>query len=224
MSDSLLPPHKRALLDSCIADKILTFGTFTLKSGRQSPYFFQAGNFSTAGQLATLSSAYASTIALDPSLASSFDIVFGPAYKGIPLATVTALGLHTLNPEKYAHIGYAFNRKEAKAHGEGGMTVGADMKGKRVLVVDDVMTAGTAMREAVGIIEKAGGIVAGVVVLLDRQERLREEEAVSAVQSVRNEVGVPVVAILTLGDLIVGVPGEEKKRMKEYRARYGVEE
>lgn len=224
MSTTELPPHKKELLDSCIADRILTFGTFTLKSGRQSPYFFQAGNFSTARQLSVLSRAYASTIASDPSLASSFDIVFGPAYKGIPLATVTATGLNDLDPEKYGRIGYAFNRKEAKDHGEGGMTVGADMKGKRVLVVDDVMTAGTAMREAVGIIQKAGGIVAGVVVLLDRQERLREEEAVSAVQSVRKEVGVPVVAILTLADLIVGVPEEEKKRMEEYRARYGVQE
>lgn len=104
------------------------------------------------------------------------------------------------------------------------MTVGAEMKGKRVLVVDDVMTAGTAMREAVGIIEKAGGIVAGVVVLLDRQERLREEEAVSAVQSVRKETGVPVEAILTLADLIVGVEGHEREKMVEYRKRYGVEE
>ena len=220
MASPTLPTHKQALLSTCLSAHILTFGTFTLNSGRISPYFFNAGHFSTASQLALVSTSYASTIASTPPLADSFDIVFGPAYKGIPFATVAATGLLALDAEKYGHIGYAFNRQEAKDHGEGGVTVGAGMKGKRVLVVDDVMTAGTAVREAVEIVKNAGGSVVGVVVMLDRQERVGEGE-VSAVQSVARELGVPVVAILTLEDIIGGVDGEEKLRMEEYRARYG---
>lgn len=218
-----LPAYKSALLETCIANDILKFGSFTLKSGRISPYFFQAGGFNTASLLSTLASAYAHTIATD-SATPEFDVVFGPAYKGIPLASVTATSLFQLAPERFANTGYAFNRKEAKDHGEGGTIVGASLKGKRVLVVDDVITAGTAIREAVGIIEAAGGKVVGIVIALDRQERLVEGEGPgeSAIQSVRREMpGVAVIPILTLGDLITGVKGEDREKMVEYRKRYG---
>ncbi|KAI5857202.1 phosphoribosyltransferase-like protein [Tricharina praecox] len=216
-----LPSHKTLLLNTSIEHRILRFGTFTLKSGRTSPYFFQAGGFNTASLLSTLSSAYARTIARS---GVDFDVVFGPAYKGIPLAATTATALFALDAEAYGGVGYAFNRKEVKDHGEGGMIVGAELKGMRVLVVDDVITAGTAIREAVGIIEKAGGTVVGIVVALDRQERLNEEEGESAIMSVRRELGVPVVPILTLGDLIEGVEGEQREAMVAYRARYGAAE
>ncbi|TGZ84309.1 orotate phosphoribosyltransferase [Ascodesmis nigricans] len=218
--------HKSQLLSTCISSNILLFGTFTLKSGRQSPYFFQAGLFSTASLVSTLSSSYAATIASHPVLSSNFDVVFGPAYKGIPLAATTACALNTISSEKYGNIGYSFNRKEKKDHGEGGNIVGADLKGKRVLIVDDVITAGTAIREAVGVIEAAGGKVVGIVVCLDRQEVLKEveegQERVSAVMSVERELKVPVVPILTLEDLIGSVSGEDKEKMVEYRKRYGV--
>ncbi|KAA8899501.1 phosphoribosyltransferase-like protein [Sphaerosporella brunnea] len=213
-----LPAHKTALIATSIENKILKFGTYTLKSGRVSPYFFNAGGFNTAALLSTLANAYANTIA-ESSL--EFDVVFGPAYKGIPLASTTATALYTLDPVRFANIGYAFNRKEAKAHGEGGTIVGADLKGKRVLVVDDVITAGTAIREAMGIITAAGGELAGIVIALDRQERLVEDGDESAIQAVRRETGVTVVPILTLADLIEGVEGEARENMKEYRARYG---
>lgn len=219
---------KSQLLNTCISSNILLFGSFTLKSGRQSPYFFQAGLFSTASLVSTLSSAYASTIASHSVLSDNFDVVFGPAYKGIPLAATTACALNAISSEKYGNIGYSFNRKEAKDHGEGGNIVGADLKGKRVLIVDDVITAGTAIREAVGVIEAAGGKVVGIVVCLDRQEVLKEvgegEERVSAVMSVERELKVPVVPILTLEDLIGSVSGEEKERMVEYRKKYGVKQ
>lgn len=218
-----LPAHKTALIATCLDNEILKFGSFTLKSGRTSPYFFQAGAFNTASLLSTLATAYASTIALSPET-PEFDVVFGPAYKGIPLASVTATSLFQLAPERFANTGYAFNRKEAKDHGEGGTIVGASLKGKRVLVVDDVITAGTAIREAVGIIEGAGGKVVGIVVALDRQERLVEGDGPgeSAIQAVRRELPeVTVVPILTLADLIEGVTGEEREKMVEYRRRYG---
>jgi orotate phosphoribosyltransferase len=213
-----LPAHKTALIKTSIEHQILKFGTYTLKSGRSSPYFFNAGGFNTAALLSTLANAYASTI--DAS-SLEFDVVFGPAYKGIPLAATVATALYSLNPEKYKNVGYAFNRKEAKAHGEGGTIVGADLKGKRVLVVDDVITAGTAIREAMGIISAAGGELAGIVIALDRQERLVEDGDESAIQAVRRETGVIVVPILTLADLIEGVQGEAREKMMEYRARYG---
>lgn len=225
-----LPPFKQAFLDTIQRAHILTFGSFTLKSGRVSPYFFNAGLFSSAALLSCLADAYANTIHSHPSLGDTFDVLFGPAYKGIPLAAITATQLFALDPARYGSAGYAFNRKEQKHHGEGGTTVGMDLRGKRVLVVDDVITAGTAIREAVAIIEAAGGRLAGVVVALDRQERkvVREGEADSgrsAIQEVQSEFGVEVVAILTLADLIVGVEREEdRKAMKKYRATYGAVE
>ncbi|KAI5778616.1 phosphoribosyltransferase-like protein [Geopyxis carbonaria] len=216
-----LPAFKTSLISTCLTHKILRFGSFSLKSGRTSPYFFQAGAFNTASLLSTLAASYAATIAATPLLADSFDVVFGPAYKGIPLASVTTTALYSLDADRFGGREYAFNRKEAKDHGEGGVIVGASLAGKRVLIVDDVITAGTAIREAAAIIENAGGSVAGIVVALDRQERLSEAGGESAIQSVKRELGIPVVAILTLGDLIAGVQGEEKVEMERYRERYG---
>ena len=168
-----------------------------------------------------------------------FDVLFGPAYKGIPLAATTAEKLAGLDEERYGEVGYAFNRKEVKDHGEGGIMVGEDVKGKRVVVVDDVMTSGKAIREAISIIEKQGGTLVGIVVALDREEKMpsqSEREGKSddgsargsAIGEVRRETGVPVLAILTLSDIIAGM--EEKGRhdeveaMRKYYAQYGSKE
>src|SRR5690606_14792567 len=158
-----------------------------------------------------------------------FDVLFGPAYKGIPLAAGTAMKLYDAAPDKYGEVGYAFNRKEAKAHGEGGNMVGMSMKGKRVLVIDDVMTAGTAMREAVEIIKKEGGILVGLIVCLDRQEMkvLPQDggSGLSTVQEIQKELNVPVWSILTLEDLIKGVEDEDKvAKMEEYRKVYAAKQ
>lgn len=227
---SPLPPFKQAFLSTILRAKILTFGSYTLKSGRISPYFFNAGLFSTASLLTCLADAYANTIHSHPTLGDNFNLLFGPAYKGIPLATITATQLFLLDGAKYGDVGYAFNRKEKKDHGEGGSIVGMDLRGKKVLIVDDVITAGTAIREAVGIIKAAGGELAGIVVALDRQERKvvaegETDSGMSAIQEVRREFGVEVLAILTLADLIVGVESEgDRKAMKGYRAKYGAVE
>ncbi|KAF2155042.1 orotate phosphoribosyltransferase [Myriangium duriaei CBS 260.36] len=234
-----LPTFKRDLISTCLAHRILTFGTFTLKSGRQSPYFFNAGLFNTSSLLSSLSTAYAHTITSSFS-PDQFDLLFGPAYKGIPLSAITCVALSSVSAG-YGDIGYAFNRKEAKAHGEGGTIVGADLKGKRIVIIDDVITAGTAIREAVEIIRAQGGKVVGIVVALDRQEKVASEtekqggeddgsERPSTVEMVRRDVGVPVLAVLTLGDLIEGAKAQsgvseaDVKRMEEYRARYGAKD
>ncbi|KAK6529017.1 orotate phosphoribosyltransferase [Orbilia ellipsospora] len=217
-SKMTLPCYKSDLIDLCIRSQILKFGTFTLKSGRVSPYFFNAGLFNTARLLNCLTDAFAQTLVNDPDI-PQFDVIFGPAYKGIPLATLVCSKLASLD-DKFGDIGYSFNRKEKKDHGEGGGIVGYQLKGKRVLVVDDVITAGTAMREATDIIKAEGGILAGIVVCLDRQERTTDGEH-SAMENCRSEYQVPVTAIITLDDLIVGVPDEAlKEQMKEYGKKY----
>jgi orotate phosphoribosyltransferase len=173
---------------------VLTFGDFTLKSGRQSPYFFNLGSISTGAGLATLGAAYAGRIEM---LGVGFDAVFGPAYKGIPIAVATAQALAARGRD----CGWVFNRKEAKAHGEGGQFVGARPDG-RLLLVDDVLTAGTAIREAVGLIRAAGGTLAGVVIALDRQECLDPGRPGTAVSHLAAELQVPVVSLLNLQDVI----------------------
>jgi orotate phosphoribosyltransferase len=211
--------YKRAFIDLALARGALKFGSFTLKSGRISPYFFNAGLFNTGAALAQLGRCYADAI---DGAGLHFDVLFGPAYKGIPLATATAVAL----AERHGRdVPWVFNRKEAKDHGEGGSLVGAPLAG-RALIVDDVITAGTAIRESIGIIRSAGAEPCGVLLALDRQERGRAER--SAVQEVEVELGLPVVSILTLADLLAdlesreGVDAKHLADLQEYRRQYGV--
>jgi len=213
--------HRTRFLQLALDADALRFGEFTLKSGRLSPYFFNAGRFDSGASMAGLAVCYADAI---DAAGLEFDLLFGPAYKGIPLATALAC--------EYARRGrdlpLAFNRKEAKAHGEGGTLIGAPLAGRRVLVVDDVITAGTAIREALGIITAAGGTVAGIVVALDRQEIAAEGDRRSAAQAVAAEAGVPVLAVAGLGDLLAFADGNDtlaafRAPLLAYRARYGCE-
>jgi len=213
-------------MKAAIGGGALKFGSFTLKSGRLSPYFFNAGDFYRADLLRAISTAFAKRIIETANEKSplEFDVIFGPAYKAIPLATATTDKLAELDPKTYSHICYSFDRKEVKDHGEGGGIVGAPLKGKRVLIVDDVVSAGTAKREAIGKIQKEGGIVAGIIVSLDRMERLNENENKSAIGEIRREYGIPVLAILTLDDIMGGLKefGSEDdiRRLEEYRTKY----
>jgi orotate phosphoribosyltransferase len=215
-----MQPHQRDFLDLALRLGVLRFGKFTLKSGRESPYFFNAGLFDTGTAIAGLGRAYAAAL---QAAGLDYDVLFGPAYKGIPLVTATAAAL----AERHGRdVPWAFNRKEAKDHGEGGTIVGRKLAG-RVLIVDDVITAGTAIRESIDLIRAAGATPAGVLLALDRQEQGRES-ARSAVQEVRDQFGLPVVSILTLADLIAGleqglqgVPPGIVADMRAYRDRYG---
>lgn len=210
--------YKKQFFDLALAKGILRFGSFTLKSGRVSPYFFNAGGFDDGHSLSLLARCYAMAIR---DSGPAFDMLFGPAYKGIPLATLAAAALaehHDID------VPYSFNRKEAKAHGEGGNVVGAPLQG-RVLIVDDVITAGTAVREAYQIISRAGADVAGLVISLDRQER--GQGALSAVQELRQSLDIPVISIVQLDDLInILEESSEYERYLEpvlaYRKQYGV--
>lgn len=196
--------------------EVLKFGEFTLKSGRVSPYFFNAGAFSSGAALAVLGRCYAQCI-VDSGV--EFDVLLGPAYKGIPLASATAVALADHHGRDVA---FAYNRKEVKAHGEGGMLVGAPLRG-RVLVIDDVITAGTAVREVIAMIQAAGAELAGVVIGLDRQERGTGE--MSAVQEVEQSQAVPVLSIINMGHIITYLESTDQgplAAMLEYRERYGV--
>ncbi|KAI9934757.1 hypothetical protein ASPWEDRAFT_653733 [Aspergillus wentii DTO 134E9] len=247
MSAANIPPpaadqdYKATLLPLLMSNSVLSFGSYILKSGRESPYFFTSSLLHTAPLLRATSAAYASvlsappfvTTAADGTTTPNFDIIFGPAYKGIPIcaAVTNELAVRDSLSGKgtWDNVSYSFNRKEAKAHGEGGNIVGASLKGKRVVIVDDVITAGTALREAVGIIEKEGGIVSGVVVLLDREERVSDAESKSAIGVAQRDLGenIPIRAVIGLHDLIETLGpkiGEgEVQRLKDYRARYGAE-
>lgn len=221
--------HRSRFLTLALQSQALRFGEFTLKSGRLSPYFFNAGRFDSGSKLADLASCYADAI---EEAGIEFDLLFGPAYKGIPLAT--ALGCELARRGR--DVPLAFNRKEAKAHGEGGMLIGAPLQDQRVLIVDDVITAGTAIREALALIAEGGGTVSGIVVALDRQEMLSgpgqngdtaaQGARQSAAQSVARETGVPVVAVANLHDLLA-FAGENaelvshRDQLLAYRARYG---
>lgn len=211
-------PSQRAFLDLAVARNVLRFGEFTLKSGRISPYFFNAGLFDSGAALATLGRAYADA-AMQSGL--GFDMLFGPAYKGIVLAAVTAAALADQHDRD---LPFAYNRKEAKDHGEGGTLVGAPLAG-RVLIVDDVITAGTAIRESLALIRAAGATPAGVLIALDREER--GQGALSATQELAAEHGVPTFAIARLTDLLTYVADQpelavHRERLATYRARYGV--
>ncbi len=214
----MIRTHQKEFIDLILAQQVLRFGQFTLKSGRVSPYFFNAGFINDGLALGTLGACYAQAIV---DSGTGFDMLFGPAYKGIPLATATAIGL----AERHGrNVPVAFNRKEAKLHGEGGSLIGAPLTG-RVLIVDDVITAGTAIRESIDFIRAAGAIPAGVVVALDRQER--GQGAISAVQEVQTAFSIPVIRIITLGDIIehletAGRP-DDLAGLRNYRSRYGVD-
>ncbi len=210
--------YQRDFLDFAIEIGVLRFGRFTLKSGRQSPYFFNSGLFNSGRSLARLGRYYAQAIQHS---GITYDMVFGPAYKGIPLVSAAAIALADHHGRD---VPYAFNRKEAKDHGEGGTTVGAPLQG-RVLIVDDVISAGTSVRESMGIITQAGAMPAGVVIALDRQERGTGPR--SAIQEVEETYGVPVASIVTLNRLVEYLrtrPGMEEavRAVEAYRAEYGV--
>ena len=236
--------YKADLIPLLIKTSALTFGTYKLKSGRISPYFFNSSQLYTASLLGSLARAYASVLTAPPfslplgteeagseadgSLAPHFDILFGPAYKGIPICAIVTRELEACG-KAYDSIAYSFNRKEVKDHGEGGTIVGASLKGKRVVVLDDVMTAGTALREAISIIKAQGGTVVGVVLLLTRQERVSDSEPRSAMKIAEDELNVPVRAVLKFEDLIKavqegqleGAGQEQLDEMKTYREKYG---
>jgi orotate phosphoribosyltransferase len=214
----MTPSYRTSFIELCMKLGVLKFGTFLLKSGRESPYFFNAGLLSSGEAIAAAGRAYAAAITASD---VAFDMLFGPAYKGIPLVAVTAAALAEQNG---LSLPFAFNRKEAKDHGEGGHIVGGPLQG-RVLIVDDVITAGTAIRESLQIIRAAHAHPAGVLLALDRQERGTTSE-LSAVQEVEEQFGIPVIAILTLTDLMhyMAANGGEAElvRMQAYRARYGI--
>jgi orotate phosphoribosyltransferase len=209
--------HEPDFIRLCLDLGVLRFGEFTLKSGRVSPYFFNAGLFNNGRAIAALGRHYARAAVLS---GVPFDMLFGPAYKGIPLVTTTAAALAE---HEGTNLPFAFNRKEAKDHGEGGTIVGAPLAG-RVLIVDDVITAGTAIRESVEIIRAHGATCAGVLIALDREERGRGER--SAVQEVQVEFGLPVVSVLRLRDLMVHLEetgnASVLASVSTYRDRYGV--
>ena len=212
--------YKTDFIELCARIGALKFGQFKLKSGRESPYFFNAGLFNHGAAISSLGRAYAAALHAS---GLRFDRLFGPAYKGIPLVTVTATALaeqHNLD------LPFAFNRKEAKDHGEGGSIVGQPLQG-RVLIVDDVITAGTAIRESIDLIRGAGATPAGVLIALDRQER-GQEGSLSAVQEVRKQFQIPVISIINLGDLMEHTQtqgrSEDLAAMQAYRARFGTED
>jgi orotate phosphoribosyltransferase len=211
--------NKAKFIEFIMEAGVLKLGEFTLKSGRKSPYFFNAGLFNTGGQLAQLAEAYAANISYS---GVGFDVLFGPAYKGIPLAATTSVAL----AKNFAlDKPYAFNRKEAKDHGEGGTIVGHPLEGD-VLIIDDVITAGTAIRESMEIIRSHGARPAGVVVALDRMERGQGTQ--SAIQEVEAEYGIPVFSVIDLNDIIDFLTEQSDDStilasMKDYRANYGID-
>ncbi|WP_290703319.1 orotate phosphoribosyltransferase [Amphritea sp.] len=210
--------YQREFIEFAIDKEVLRFGEFTLKSGRTSPYFFNAGLFNTGAALARLGKCYAAAI---QESGIEYDVMLGPAYKGIPLAAATCVALAT---EFGQDVPYVFNRKEAKTHGEGGKLVGAPLEG-RVLIIDDVITAGTAIREVMDIIDQAGATPAGTVIALNRQEKGKGE--LSAIQEVERDYNMPVASIVSLNDLLTylgekGGMDAQIEAISAYRAQYGI--
>lgn len=210
--------YQKEFIEFALEKQVLKFGEFTLKSGRTSPYFFNAGLFNTGRDLARLGRFYAAALA-DSGI--QFDVLFGPAYKGIPIATTTAVALadhHDMD------VPYCFNRKEKKDHGEGGSLVGSALEGN-IMLVDDVITAGTAIRESMEIIQQNGAALSGVLIALDRQEKGKGE--LSAIQEVERDFNTSVISIVTLGDLVEYLKQNENYAqylplVEGYRAQYGI--
>ena len=212
--------YQREFIEFAISQNVLKFGEFTLKSGRVSPYFFNAGLFNSGQALAKLGRFYAAAL-IQANV--DFDVLFGPAYKGIPLATTTAVALFD---HHNCDTPYVFNRKEAKSHGEGGTLVGAPLAGN-VMIIDDVITAGTAIREVMDIIQAANATPAGVLIALDRQERGKGE--LSAIQEVERDFNMPVISIVSLDDIMVYLAEQKSpefahylQAVQTYRAQYGI--
>ena len=213
-----MKPYQQQFIDFALQTGVLRFGSFTLKSGRVSPYFFNSGLFNTGASLARLGRFYAQAISESQ---LDYDVLFGPAYKGIPLASTTVIALADHHQRD---VPYVFNRKEVKDHGEGGQLVGADLSGK-VLIIDDVISAGTSVRESVAIIKTAAATPAGVIIALDRQER--GQNTLSAIQEVESEHKIPVVSIICLNDLLNYLQhntelAEYLPAVESYRQQYGV--
>ena len=210
--------YQREFIEFSIQQNVLCFGEFELKSGRISPYFFNSGLFKSGLALAKLGRFYAAAL---EDAALSYDILFGPAYKGIPLVVSTAVSL-AVDYEK--DIPYVFNRKEAKAHGEGGSLVGSDLKG-RVIIIDDVITAGTAIREVMGIIDRAGATPAATLIAVNRMEKGTGQ--LSAIQEVARDYNMPVISIINLSDIVdylkeVGGHDQHLNAIAKYREQYGI--
>lgn len=213
-----MKPYQQQFIEFALKTGVLRFGSFTLKSGRTSPYFFNSGLFNTGASLAQLGRFYAQAIA-ESTL--NFDVLFGPAYKGIPLAATTVIALADHHQRD---VPYVFNRKEKKDHGEGGQLVGAELQGN-VLIIDDVISAGTSVRESVDIIKAANATPAGVIIALDRQERGQDSR--SAIQAVEMEHKIPVVSIIGLNDLLAYLKNSAElaqflPAVEAYRQEYGV--
>ena len=209
--------NPQAFIELALSRGVLKFGEFTLKSGRVSPYFFNAGLLNDGEALSLLASGYAAQLME----CSNVEVVFGPAYKGIPFVAATAVAL---SQNHGVSVPWGFNRKEAKDHGEGGVLVGASVAGKKVWIIDDVITAGTAIREVVTVLRSAGAQIAGVLVALDRQEKGQGE--LSAIQEVQKELEIPVHALITMKDLMdyLDAKGEKESlaKMEAYRVKYGI--
>ena len=210
--------YKVEFIENAIANGALKFGQFELKSGRTSPHFFNAGEFYKGSALAALGKCYATAIVES---GIEFDVLFGPAYKGITLAAATSIAL---SEHHGVDVPYCFNRKEAKAHGEGGTLVGAPLEGK-VLIIDDVITAGTAIREVMSILEQAGAVAAGVLIGLDRKERGKTDQ--SAIQEVEEQFGIPVASIIDIDDILHYLKAKPDhnnlvEQIDKYRQEYGV--
>lgn len=215
-----MQPYQKEFIEFAISQNVLKFGEFTLKSGRTSPYFFNAGLFNSGQALAKLGRFYAAALM---NAAVPFDVLFGPAYKGIPLATTTSVALYD---HHNCDTPYVFNRKEAKAHGEGGSLVGAPLSGD-VMIIDDVITAGTAIREVMTIIQDAKAKPAGVLIALDRQEKGKGD--LSAIQEVERDFSIPVISIVSLNDIMTYLEEQQSPELsqyltsiKAYRDQYGI--
>jgi orotate phosphoribosyltransferase len=214
-----MQPHQHDFLDLAVSHSVLTFGEFTLKSGRRSPYFFNLGRISGGTAMRRLAMAYATALRQS---GLSFDLLFGPAYKGIPLVTAVAMAL----AEQGVDVPFAYNRKEAKDHGEGGMLVGADPKGRRVVIIDDVLTAGTALRQAVTLLRDAGAEPVAAMIALDREEQ-GPRPGQSAVDAMAADTGVQVQALVNVRDVLEYLGDGEGQAgtaaaIRAYQAAYGV--